>query len=213
MGALKHFYGPKWIAGIDIRVILMFYSFQGVRADLEGELEKLTKYTQIWKYLKSMLLDFDSLYQWKNSFPPLCVINIRKHLDLLFHLVYAELVFWYENHKHIAFWTEMQISGKISLFRPQSHCKWSDIKMLSRLIQFFVWFHIGGPMYKAIHEEIVSFSPGITLLILASFRTQPGPQSDTSSYIVKLVLPLSYQHCIVILAERQIVHDICVTPR
>ena len=30
---------------------------------------------------------------------------------------------------------------------------------------------------------------------------------------VKWVLPLSYQYSIVILAERQIVHDICVTPR
>ena len=39
-----------------------------------------------------MLLDFDSLYQGKNSSPPLCVIHLRKCLDLLFHLVYAELV-------------------------------------------------------------------------------------------------------------------------
>ena len=60
---MKHFYGSKSIAWVDIRVVLMFYLFQGVWADLEGELEKLTKYAQIWKYSKSMLLDFDSLYQ------------------------------------------------------------------------------------------------------------------------------------------------------
>ena len=144
---IEHFWCFKWIAWADIRVVLMFYSFQSIRVDLEGELEKLTKYAQIWKYSKSMLLDFDSLYQWKNSFPPLCVIHIRKDLDLLFHLVYAELVFWYENHKYIAFWKEMQISGKISLFWPQSHCKLSDLKILSLLIQLFVRFHIVGPQF------------------------------------------------------------------
>ena len=180
---MKHFYGSKSIAWVDIRVVLMFYLFQGVWADLEGELEKLTKYAQIWKYSKSMLLDFDSLYQWKNSSPPPCVIHIQKHLDLPFQLVYAELVFWCENHKHIAFWKEMQISGKISPFWPQSYCKWSDIKILSLLIQFFVWFYIVGPIYKGIYEESVSFSLEMTLLILASSRTQPGPQSDTSSCI------------------------------
>ena len=60
---MEHFYGSKSIAWVDFRVVLLFYSFQGVRVDLGGELEKLTKYAQIWKYLKSMLLDFDSLYQ------------------------------------------------------------------------------------------------------------------------------------------------------
>ena len=121
----------------------------------------------------------------ENSSPPPCVIHIRKHLDLHFHLVYAELVFWYENHKHIAFWKEMQISGKISLFWPQSHCKWSDIKILSLLIQFFVWIYIVGPIYKGIYKESVSFSLEMTLLISASSRTQPGPQSDISSYAVE----------------------------
>ena len=91
--ALKRFYGSKSISWVDYRVVLMSYSFQSVRVDLEGELEKCTKYALIWKYSKSILLYFDSLYQWKNSFPPLCVIQIRKDLDLLFHLVYAELVF------------------------------------------------------------------------------------------------------------------------
>ena len=37
---MEHFYGPKSIAWVDFRVVLMFYSFQGVRVDLEGELEK-----------------------------------------------------------------------------------------------------------------------------------------------------------------------------
>ena len=144
---MEHFWGLKWIAWVDFRVVLLFYSFQGVRFDLEGELEKLTKYAQIWKYLKSILLDFDSLYQGKNSSPPLCVIHLRKCLDLLFHLVYAELVFWYENHKHIALWKEIQISGKISLFWPQSDCKWSDFKILSLSVQFFVWFHMVDPQF------------------------------------------------------------------
>ena len=75
---LEHFWGFKWIAWVDIRVVLLFYLFQGVRVDLGGELEKLTKYTQIWKYSKFMLLDFHSLYQWENSSPPLCVIHIWK---------------------------------------------------------------------------------------------------------------------------------------
>ena len=67
---MKHFYGSKSIAWVDFRVVLMSYSFQSVRVDLEGELEKWTKYAQIWKYLKSMLLDFDSVYQWKIASHP-----------------------------------------------------------------------------------------------------------------------------------------------
>ena len=94
---MEHFWGLKWIAWVDFRVVLLFYSFQGVRFDVGGELEKLTKYTLIWKYSKFMLLDFDSLYQRKNSSPSLCVIHIQKLLDLLFHLVCLELVVWYEN--------------------------------------------------------------------------------------------------------------------
>ena len=35
-------------------VVLIFYSFQGGRIDLEGELENLTKYSKITEYLKSM---------------------------------------------------------------------------------------------------------------------------------------------------------------
>ena len=101
---LEHFWVLKWIAWVDIRVVLIFYSFQGVRVDLEGELEKWTKYAQIWKYSKSMLLDFDSLYQWKNGSPPLYVIHIQKRLDLLFHLVCLEMVIWYENPPKISIW-------------------------------------------------------------------------------------------------------------
>ena len=89
---MEHFYGSKSIAWVDFRVVLLFYSFQGVRVDLGGELEKLTKYAQIWKYSKSMLLDFDSLYQWENGSPPLYVIHIQKRLDVLFHLICLELV-------------------------------------------------------------------------------------------------------------------------
>ena len=37
---LEHFWVLKGIAWVDIRVVLIFYSFQGVRVDLEGELEK-----------------------------------------------------------------------------------------------------------------------------------------------------------------------------
>ena len=91
--AMKHFYGSISISWVDFGVVLMSYLFQSVRVDLEGELEKCTKYAQIWKYSKSMFLDFGSLHQRKNSSPTPCVIHIRKHLDLPFHLVYAELVF------------------------------------------------------------------------------------------------------------------------
>ena len=40
---LEHLWGLKWIAWVDIWVVLIFYSFQSVRVDLEGELEKWTK--------------------------------------------------------------------------------------------------------------------------------------------------------------------------
>ena len=53
---LEHFWVLKWIAWVDIRVVLIFYSFQGVRVDLEGELEKWTKCTQIGKLAKLQLI-------------------------------------------------------------------------------------------------------------------------------------------------------------
>ena len=62
---LKHIWSLKWIAWVDFRVVLTFYSFQVIWVDLDGEFEKLTKYAQIWKYSESMSPDFDSLYQWK----------------------------------------------------------------------------------------------------------------------------------------------------
>ena len=40
---MEHFYGSKSIAWVDFRVVLLFYSFQGVRVDLGGELEKIDK--------------------------------------------------------------------------------------------------------------------------------------------------------------------------
>ena len=92
---LEHFWGFKWIAWVDIRVVLLFYSFQGVRVDVGGELEKIDKIYPNLKIFKIHFIDFVSLYQWENSSPPLCVIHIWKRLDLLFQLVYAELVFWY----------------------------------------------------------------------------------------------------------------------
>ena len=44
--ALEHFCGPKLISWVDIWVVLIWYSFQSVRVDLEGELEKWTKCTR-----------------------------------------------------------------------------------------------------------------------------------------------------------------------
>ena len=41
--SLKYFWGFKWISWVDFRVVLIFYSFQSVWVDLEGELEKITK--------------------------------------------------------------------------------------------------------------------------------------------------------------------------
>ena len=178
---IEHFWGFKWIAWVDIRVVLLFYSFQDFRVDLGGELEKLTKYTQIWEHLKFMLLHFDSLYQWKNSSPPLYVIHIQKRLDLLFHFVCLELVLWHENPPKIAIWKSIQISCRIPLFCPNPHCKWSDFNILSLLVNFFVWFYIVGPQFIWIYDGSASSRLEIPLLILASFRTQPGPQSDTSS--------------------------------
>ena len=40
---MKHFYGSKSIAWVDIRVVFMFYSFQGVRVDPGEELEIIDK--------------------------------------------------------------------------------------------------------------------------------------------------------------------------
>ena len=44
---MEHFWALKLIAWVDIRVVSLFYSFQSVRVDMGGELEKLTKYTKI----------------------------------------------------------------------------------------------------------------------------------------------------------------------
>ena len=83
-------------------VVLIFYSFQGGRIDLEGELENLTKYSKITEYLKSMSPNFDCLYLWENSSPPLCVIHIQKRLDLLLHPVFPKFVLCCKNHTQIA---------------------------------------------------------------------------------------------------------------
>ena len=142
---MKHSYGSKSIAWADIRVVLMFYLFQGVWVDLEGKFEKWTKYAQIWKYSKSMSPDFDSLYQWKNSSPPLCVTHIRKGLDLLFHLVCPDLIVWYKNHNKMEIWKKNKDFQKILYFSPNPHCKLGDFKILSLLVHFFVWFYNVGP--------------------------------------------------------------------
>ena len=81
----------------------------------------------------------------------------------------------------------MQIYGKICLFWPQSHCKWSDFKILSLSVQFFVFFHMLGPRFIWNYEENASFSLKKNLLIWALSRTQSGPQSDTSSYQTNVI--------------------------
>ena len=43
---LEHLWGLKWIAWVDIWVVLIYYSFQSVWVDLEGEFEKWTKCTR-----------------------------------------------------------------------------------------------------------------------------------------------------------------------
>ena len=49
---LEHFWGLKWIAWVDIMVVLVFYSFQSVRVDMERELEKWTKYITNYRIVK-----------------------------------------------------------------------------------------------------------------------------------------------------------------
>ena len=44
--ALEHFCGPKLISWVDIWVVLIWYSFQSVWVNLEGEFEKWTKCTR-----------------------------------------------------------------------------------------------------------------------------------------------------------------------
>ena len=137
-----------------------------------------------------MLPDFDSLYQWKNSSPPLCVTHIRKGLDLLFHLVCPELIFSYKNHKKNASWKKKyRFSSKSLHFSPNPHCKISDFKMLNCLVIFFVWIYIVRHQFMWIYEESASFSLQTPLMFLCSSRTQPGPQNDTSHPI--LILKLS----------------------
>ena len=46
--------------------------------------------------------NFDSLYLWKNSSPPLCVIHIQKRLDLLFCPVFPKFGLCCENYTQIA---------------------------------------------------------------------------------------------------------------
>ena len=99
---MEQVWALKLIAWVDIRVVSIFYSFQSVQVDLGGELEKLTKYSKITEYSKSMSPNFDSPYLWENSSPPLCVIHIQKRLDLLFHPVFPEFVLCCKNHTQIA---------------------------------------------------------------------------------------------------------------
>ena len=99
---MEQFWALKLIAWVDIRVVSIFYSFESVRVDVRGELEKLTKYSKITEYSKSMSSNFDSLYLWNNSSPPLCVIHIQKRLDLLFHPVFPKFILCCKNHTQIA---------------------------------------------------------------------------------------------------------------
>ena len=99
---MEQVWALKLIAWVDIRVVSIFYSFESVRVDLGGELEKLTKYSKITEYSKSMSPNFDSLYQWENSSPPLYVMHIQKRLDLLFHPVFPKFVLCCKNHTQIA---------------------------------------------------------------------------------------------------------------
>ena len=58
---MEQVWALKLIAWVDIRVVSIFYSFESVWVDLGGELEKLTKYSKITEYLKSMSPNFDSI--------------------------------------------------------------------------------------------------------------------------------------------------------
>ena len=66
-----------------------------------GRTWKLNKIFQNYRILKSMSPNFDSLYLWENSSPPLCVIHIQKRLDLLFHPVFPKFALCCKNHTQI----------------------------------------------------------------------------------------------------------------
>ena len=51
---LEHFWGSKLIAWEDIRVVLIFYSFQSFRVDVERVIEKFTQKNRNLKFSKSM---------------------------------------------------------------------------------------------------------------------------------------------------------------
>ena len=72
----EHFWGFKLIAWADIRVVLIFYSFQSFRVDVERVIEKFTQKTEIWNIQNSC----HPTCLWENSSPALCVITFRKVL-------------------------------------------------------------------------------------------------------------------------------------
>ena len=116
---LKHFWSLKLIAWVDVRVVLMFYSFQVIWVDLDGEFEKLTKYAQIWKYSESMSPDFDSLYQWK--------IAPHPYVPHIFGKVLISSFTWSAQNRSygIKITTKLQFEKNTdfhqnSLFQPQS---------------------------------------------------------------------------------------------
>ena len=59
--------------------------------------------------------NFDSLYLWKTSSPPLCVIHIQKRLDLLCHLVFPKFVLCCENPTQIAMLENYRFSQIITI--------------------------------------------------------------------------------------------------
>ena len=138
--AQKHFYSPKLLAWVDIRVVLIFYSFQSVRVGLKGELEKWTKYTKSQNIQNSCQRTLTAYTCGK--------IAPHPYVSHIFGKVLISSFTWstWNWSYDIKITTKLQFEEKYRFlskslyFSPNPHCKLSDLKMLSLLVHFLYDF-------------------------------------------------------------------------
>ena len=90
---MEHFYGSKSIAWVDFRVVLMLYSFQGVRVDLEENLKNEQNMPKSENIRNLCYLTLTYYISGKIVPHPYKSYIFWKRLDLLFYLVNSNLVF------------------------------------------------------------------------------------------------------------------------
>ena len=133
--ARKHFYSPKLIAWVDIRVVLIFYSFQSVRVGLKGELEKWTKYTKSQNIQNSCQRTLTA-YTCGKIAPHPYVSHIFGKV-LISSFTWSARNWSYDMKITTNFnLKKIQISIKILYFSPNPNCKLGYFKILSLLVHF-----------------------------------------------------------------------------